>query len=28
VPPGPAGSPRACQEARKDCTTIFGTQCP
>jgi hypothetical protein len=28
VPPGPAGSPRACQEARKDCTTIFGSQCP
>jgi hypothetical protein len=28
VPPGAAGSPRACQDARKDCTTIFGSQCP
>jgi hypothetical protein len=28
VPPGAAGSPRACNDARKDCTTIFGSQCP
>jgi hypothetical protein len=28
VPPGAAGSPKACNDARKDCTTIFGTQCP
>jgi hypothetical protein len=27
-PPGAAGSPRACNDARKDCTTIFGSQCP
>jgi hypothetical protein len=28
VPPGAAGSPNACKEFRKDCTTIFGSQCP
>jgi hypothetical protein len=28
VPPGPAGSSHECQTDRKDCTTIFGSQCP
>jgi hypothetical protein len=28
VPPGSAGSSTACKDARKDCITIFGTQCP
>jgi hypothetical protein len=28
VPPGSAGSSTACKDARKDCVTIFGTQCP